>query len=184
MSEHGDGPIRPKSYKDAINSDYITAEDLGGKPVTVTITEVELRLLEGEDGRQRKRIILHMRGAQKAWVSNTTNNICLAAMFGDNPQAAIGKRITIAPEMTSVGGVRVLGIRVMGSPDLERDMTISIRLPRRKVTQRMLRRTGAAKAPAPEPAPPPRDDPDETFGRAREQVQDHPRERQPGEDDE
>jgi hypothetical protein len=140
MSEHGGNEkVYPTSYKQAINSDYVTAEDLQGRTVTVTITEIELRLLEGEDGKQRKRIICHLEGKQKAWVSNTTNNLCLAAMFGDDPQALRGKRVTIGPEMTSVGGKRVLGIRVIGSPDLAADKTVVIHLPRRKDTTRTLK---------------------------------------------
>lgn len=156
MSEHGPqagGVVHPTSYKQASNSEYITAEDLQGRPVTVTISEVLLVVMEGEDGKASNRFVYRMRGKDRKWVSNATNNACLQAMFGDDPQAVVGKRVTLIPEQVRVGGKPTLGIRVSGSPDLPRDTYAMVPAGRGKKRRRDLTvtRTGSDPAPAREP---------------------------------
>ena len=152
--EHDPKKVYPKSYDEASNSDYLASDDLDGKAITVTLVDMEKALLEGEDGKAKKRFIYTLKEHQKRWVSNTTNNMCLEAMFGADPAAALGHRVTLKAEPCKVGGKSTQGIRVQGSPDLAADKTISIKVTsRRRAEERTLRRTGGAPATNPPPAP-------------------------------
>lgn len=156
MSEHTtktDDKYRPDSWSEASNSQYITADDLQGRAVTVKVRDYELKMLEQEDGTTAARMVFWFEGKEKGWVSNKTNNLCLEAMFGA-PRDVIGKRITIHAETAENGKP---GIRVVGSPDLTRDLKLKIKLPKRKASFRTLTKTvvagdGGAKTAAPEPA--------------------------------
>lgn len=155
MSEHTPKTdvYRPTSWTEASNSQYIVAEDLQGKDVTLKIRDYELKDLEQEDGTTAPRMVIWFEGKVKGWVSNKTNNLCMEAMFGA-PSNLPGKRITIHEETAENGKP---GIRVVGSPDLERDMKLKIKLPKRKASFRTLKRTGAGTqtATASEPVPAP-----------------------------
>jgi len=149
MSEHANNKVVPTSWAQASNSDYITAADLCGREVTVKIREVELRELENDKGVPLNRIVLWFEGKDKGMVSNTTNNLILRAMFKtEDPRAIVGKRITIHPERVQFGRETVDGIRVIGSPDIASDITVEIKLPKKRAERRVLVKTGAATAPA------------------------------------
>lgn len=90
-------------------------------------------------------------------VVNSTNSQCLAAMFGPNPQDLVGHAITLCPEEDFFGKKKVPCIRIAGSPELECDMQVEIKLPRKKPKARTLRKTGGKQPPTQpkKPASPP-----------------------------
>lgn len=153
MSEH-ETVIRPTTWAAASNSEYITAADLEGHEVTVKIRAVELRKLENDKGEVSPRIVLWFVGKEKGMVSNTTNNLIMQAMFRTpNPQDIVGHSITIRSERVKFGRETVDGIRIVGSPDLERDIAVDVKLPRKKAERRTLIKTGAKPTTTPTPAP-------------------------------
>jgi hypothetical protein len=53
-------------------------------------------------------------------------------MFGDNFEGWVGKRVTLHAEPVMVSGKMQPGIRVTGSPDIEKPLTVKIKLAKRK----------------------------------------------------
>ena len=100
-------------YRTMFNKDYIGAWDLNGKDQTVTIERVEAReLVSGQARKKDKRPVAWFKGATKGFVMNTTNCRTVASMYGTNTDAWIGKKITIYPTVTDVGGQSTDCIRV------------------------------------------------------------------------
>lgn len=142
MAEHGkdDGWV-PKSYSEFTNSDYLSADDLQGREVTVTLERMIGKNLESNSGKVSPRLIFKLKGKSKSWVSNVTNNLCLAAMFGDEPGDAVGHRVVLrSEEVMGPGGKKVPGIRIAGSPDIDKDIKITIKLPHKSAQDRTLRK--------------------------------------------
>jgi hypothetical protein len=137
-------------------SKYIKAAEFGGKDRLVTITGVKLEELEREDGTKEVRGLVSVLETTKRWVLNVTNVKCLVALFGRETDRWTGKRVVLfpAPNDMSESGV---AIRVRGSLDIEKDVSFTLKLARKKPKQITLKafgkpqRSGAAAAPAPEP---------------------------------
>jgi hypothetical protein len=98
-------------YRTMFDRDYIGAWDLKGD-VTVTITSVEAKQLTAQGGRTSKKPIIHFDGKEKGFACNKTNAKTIAAMYGNDTAAWSGKRITIYPTQTQMGGETVDCIRV------------------------------------------------------------------------
>lgn len=123
--------------------EYIKAAEFKmGQEFTITIENVHREQLEQEDGRKRGKGIVSFKGKDKEWVSNKTNQICIAAMFGPMVKDWIGKRITLVVELVQIGPEKRPGFRVKGSPDIKEPVEATIKLPRRKPVKRMLVPTG------------------------------------------
>lgn len=122
---------KPISFDELYPGRFLKAADLRGQHVTVRIADVALDELEGEKGTKVQGIIF-LHNTDKQIVLNRTNGLCLKAMFGKTLSDWIGKRVTIKPDTTKLGRDTVDCIRIHGSPDIERDMVVSITLPRRK----------------------------------------------------
>jgi hypothetical protein len=142
---------------------FLKAGQLQGKKVTLKICDVHVEHLEGDAGKKWKGIISFERTDQQL-VLNRTNGTCLREMFGREVAKWIGRRITIYPAEWNGEPC----IRIWGSPELERDKTITIQLPRRKpqtMVMHAVRSTNGkapAKAASPEPqAAPPQADVDD-----------------------
>lgn len=150
-----------------IQGDYITADEFGGKEPTLTITKVALVKLEQDDGRAKNKGVVWFKGTERGWVLNRTNVLLLVALFGNETDAWIGKRVTLHAQAVKFGGETKNGIRVKGSPDLARAINVEVKLPRRKAQHVKLVPTGrpatqqaaqTASSPARQPEPPPIDD--------------------------
>jgi hypothetical protein len=116
---------------------FLKAGQLKGQKVTLTIASVHSEELEGETGK-KWRGVMTFAGKDAQLVLNRTNGECLKSMFGRTVKDWIGKRITLfASEWNGEPC-----IRIWGSPDIDRDKTISIQLPRRKPTQMVMHATG------------------------------------------
>jgi hypothetical protein len=126
---------------------FVKAADLNGKDATLTISAVVVDELIGDKGTETKGLI-SFQGAKKQLVLNKTNGLCLKQMFGRETDAWIGKRITIYPTTFNDEPC----IRIKGSPDLEKDITFELKLPRKKPKATTLKKTGAAPKQAEKPA--------------------------------
>jgi hypothetical protein len=129
-------------YRAMFRGDYIAAVELPeNREVTRTIREVRLVQMESEDGVSEKPVCFFAE-THRGWVLNRTNAECLAGMFGEETSRWQGKRVTLYRTTVQLGRERVPGIRVAGSPDIDRDITVKVKLPRRKPQPMTMRRTG------------------------------------------
>lgn len=139
---------KPTSYEDLYPGRFIHAADFKGARVTLRISEVNIEELEGDKGKQVKGILLFHK-TDKQMALNRTNGECLKGMFGRKPQDWVGKRVTFFP--APYDGNLPLDIteciRIYGSPDIQSDMKVTIRLPRKRAfTMTMCRVTREAAA--------------------------------------
>lgn len=98
-------------YRSMFDRKYIGAWDLGGKDVTVEIAKVVGEELRNRSGSNRKPVV-YFRNTEKGFALNKTNAGIIAAMYGNDTAAWVGKRITIYPTQTSFGSAQVDAIRV------------------------------------------------------------------------
>lgn len=99
-------------WKSMMDREWLFAFDLQGREVVVTIGEVKAGTLIGEGGRKSKKPVVRFTGKDKPLALNSTNAKTIAAMYGNDTDAWIGKRITIYPTTTEMGGQTVECIRV------------------------------------------------------------------------
>jgi hypothetical protein len=146
MSDHVDGPAQEPeaiSYREMRSSVYLTAEDLKNKPRVAKALKVTLRGLLDEKGAIQTRGVVKLDFTKfcKDWILNVTNAVCCEAMFGADPRAMVGKRITLAPEMDRLQGKPTMCVRVVGSPDIDKDFDCTIKLPRKTAKVKRLTKT-------------------------------------------
>jgi len=110
--------------------------------------------MENEKGAKEKGVI-HFKETDRGFVVNRTNAEALAAMFGRETEAWIGKRVKLAAIEVQFGTEKVPGIRVVGSPDIAAPVTFELKLPRKRPQRVTIQCTRAGGQPAPKAAPPP-----------------------------
>jgi hypothetical protein len=101
-------------WKAMMERDYLYAFDLQGKDVTLTIDKVTGGTLVGTGGKKTKKPLCFFREGQsgKPLALNSTNCKTIAALYGNDTDQWVGKRITIFPTTTQFGGDEVECIRV------------------------------------------------------------------------
>lgn len=99
-------------FRTMFDKDYLYAFMLNGREVTVEIARVQGGQIKGDGGKSSKKPICHFKGKDKPLALNVTNCKTIAAMYGNNTDNWIGKRITIYPTTTDFGGKTVDCIRV------------------------------------------------------------------------
>lgn len=103
------------NLNDAYPSRFLSAEDLNGQDVTVTITSVELeRIGQGKDAADK--LVIGFHGKKKQFVANKTNAKTIAKLHGDETDGWIGKRITLGPREVEFQGDMVTALRVSLKP--------------------------------------------------------------------
>lgn len=112
----------------AFPSNYLKADDLNGKAVTLTIEEVGI---EGIGKDKDQKLVIAFVGKQKKFVCNKTNAKTISKLHGEETDEWVGKRITIRPAEVEFQGEMVLSIRVSLQAPVE----------------------GSVKTPAPQPPP-------------------------------
>ena len=107
-----------------------------------TIASVDMDMLMGDDGKEQKKGVITFRETEFQITANKTNGLCLKAMFGRNVQDWIGKRVALFQgEWKGEPAVRIYG-----SPDITADITVEIKLPKRRATTMVMH--APRKAPA------------------------------------
>ena len=96
---------------EAFPSNYVTAADLGGKDVTLTIEDVTMQEL-GQGHDKENKLCIAFVGKQKAMVCNRTNANTIAKLYGDDTDNWLGQKITIGPREVEFKGEMVWAIRV------------------------------------------------------------------------
>ena len=102
-------------------SKYLTASDLKGKPVTVTIESATLDTLKTREGKEQTKTVLGFKGARKTLPLNATNWDAVAAITGeDDTERWPGHAIEIYPTTTTMQGKPVGCIRIR--PPAQREL--------------------------------------------------------------
>ncbi len=132
--------------------DYISANDFNGKDVTLTIIGVGKQEFEKEDGSGHEtRGVVAFKQTSRKWVLNKTNIQLLRAIW-PSVEDSIGHAVTLMPEKVKFGKEWVLGIRVKGSPDLDKPVDVAVKLPKRKaVNHKLIPTKKGEEQPLPEP---------------------------------
>jgi hypothetical protein len=128
---------KPRDFGDLYPGRFVRATDLKGAKPTVTIDDIDIEELQGDDGAKKVKCILTFRETEKKMVACKTVGLCLKAMFGTKLDAWKGRRIVLFEDVWN--GEPAL--RVFGSPDIREDMEIEIALPRRRPFKKILKRT-------------------------------------------
>jgi hypothetical protein len=94
--------------------EYLFAYDLGGQDRTVTIDRVVGGELTGTGGKKSKKPLCYFREVKsgKPLALNATNGKAIAAMYGNDTDEWIGKRVTMFATQTQMGGETVECIRI------------------------------------------------------------------------
>jgi hypothetical protein len=124
---------KPTVYDQLYPGRFIKAPELLGKKVTLTMTDVELEDLEGDDGKKTK-CIISFKETEKKLVACKTNGLCIKEMFGKVIADWIGKRITLYEDDWNGEPAT----RVWGSPDIAEEIKTTIALPRRRPFEKTL----------------------------------------------
>lgn len=139
-------------------SKFIKAAEFSGRDVTLTIKSIVIEELEKDNKTKERKGIVYFEKTPKGWVLNATNVKCLIALWGQETDAWVGKRVTLYPEANDMSETGV-AIRVRGSPDLQRDVTFTLKLAKKKPRNVTLKVTGSkAGTPGTAAAPPPPED--------------------------
>lgn len=132
---------KPLEWDDLYPGRFIRAVDLKERDVTLTLADIELEELVDPEGKTSVKTIFCFKETPKKHVACKTNGICVKAMFGKKLSDWIGKRVTFKQEPWNGEP----SIRVAGSPDIAADMMVTVSLPRRRPTERTLRKTAPRK---------------------------------------
>lgn len=118
---------KPASFDELYPGRFLKAALLRGKPATLTISDVDIEELVGDDGAKRKAILSFSETPLKL-VLCRTNGECIRAMFGSELAKWIGKKVTIHESQWNGEPC----IRVLGSPDITASIQAVVKLPRKK----------------------------------------------------
>lgn len=145
--------LNPSKYLGA--ADFEAPDWKYGKEPTLTIRHVQLESMEGElpkgsppgtPAPKETKGMITLDESPKGWLMNVTNARCLAAMFGTETNAWIGKRVTLHVEQVLSFGEWVPGVRIHGSPDLPANVAVTIKLRKKKTQTITLVKTGTSPA--------------------------------------
>ena len=136
---------KPSVFDQLYAGRFLKAGELLGKKPTLTITDVDLEELQGDDGTKKAKAIISFKETDKKLVACKTNGLCVREMFGKELAVWIGKRITIFEDQWNGEPC----IRIWGSPDIADEFEVTVALPRRRPFKKLMHKTAAA-TPKPE----------------------------------
>lgn len=103
-------------------SDQLNADDLIGGPLTITITEVEIRA-----GAEQPVTIRYQGDSGRPWKPCKSMCRVMVAVWGRDAKAYVGRRVTLFRDpAVKWGGLEVGGIRVSHMSDMRGDMTMAL----------------------------------------------------------
>lgn len=141
-------------YKALTPSPFLAAGDLGGpdfpQDATFEIVGESFDQLpsmkpgaKADDKETKGLIRLRFNGEiVKPWIANKTNTILIAKMLGEDTDGWRGHRVTLHAVPVKVGPKTEPGIRVKGSPEIDRAVTVEIKFRGRKAETFTLVPTG------------------------------------------
>lgn len=140
-------------WESRFKGEYISAAELGDRRPTFTIAKITISRVEDE--KKKKDVdkpVMWFKEIDRGWMYCKTTGHCCSAMFGEDDDAWVGKRITLyADPEVRFGSEQVGGIRIAGSPDIAKPMTVRIKFPKKKAYELQLVPT---RPPQQQPNPP------------------------------
>lgn len=137
MAEEREAPLpKPTVWDQLYPGRFIKAGELLGKKVTLTITDVSLERLIGDDGKKKVKGLLSFKETEKQMALCKTNGICIKAMFTAQLANWAGKRVTLFEDTWNGEPCT----RIWGSPDIPQDLDVEISLPRRRPFKKTMHR--------------------------------------------
>ncbi len=98
-------------------NDYLSAIELKGRDVTLTISSAVHELLQKRDGKSKKELVLRFEKTPKKFVVNKTNANSIAVFLKESEASKwVGKQITIYPTKCLAFGDMTDCIRVREKP--------------------------------------------------------------------
>lgn len=136
-------------------SNYFSVADFEDG-ATFKIVGIDFEEVEEQNNKTKKKGAIRLDGVGKPWLCNVTNVKCLVAMFGDETEAWINKRVTLCHERVMAFGEQTLGVRLRGSPDIANPVSVRLKLRKKREQVLTMQPTGAK---SPQPSPPKPDKP-------------------------
>ena len=96
---------------EAYPSKFLKADDLMGRTVNVTISEVSLENV-GNPGEADRKLVISFHGKEKKLVCNKTNAAVIGKLYGQDTDTWIGKPITLLAREVEFQGDTVWAVRV------------------------------------------------------------------------
>lgn len=96
----------------AYGSQYLSAADVGERKIKTEIEKSRNAVLKSDDGKERKRIVIWLKGVEKPMVLNSTNKNALVDAFGKNPANWKGKPVGLLTHPVMFAGKPVRGLRL------------------------------------------------------------------------
>jgi hypothetical protein len=134
MNEEVKKHPRPTVYDQLYPGRFIKAGELLGKKVTLTMTDIELEDLVGDDGAKKVKCIISFKESPKKLVACKTNGFCIKEMFGKELSQWVGKRISLFEDIWNGEPCT----RIWGSPDIAEEIEVTVDLPRRRPFKKMM----------------------------------------------
>lgn len=145
-------------WESRFKGEYLSSAELGDRRPTFTIKQItiirvdEEKPPEGEDApkvEKKKKVtdkpVMWFKEIDRGFMYCKTTGHSCAAMFGEDDDGWIGKRITLyADPNVRFGSEQVGGIRVAGSPDITKPLTVRIKFPKKRAFEVQLVPTKAA----------------------------------------
>jgi hypothetical protein len=119
---------KPSTFDQLYAGRFLKAGELLGKKPTLTISDVDLEDLIGDDGKKKSKAIISFKETEKKLVACKTNGLSIKAMFGKSLADWVGKRITLFEDTWNGEPCT----RIWGSPDIAEELQVEISLPRRR----------------------------------------------------
>lgn len=133
---------KPTVFDQLYPGRFLKAGELLGKKPSLTITEVDIEELQGDDGAKKVKAIISFKETEKKLVACKTNGVCIKEMFGKELAGWIGKRVTIFEDIWNGEPC----IRVWGSPDLAEEIEVTVSLPRRRPFKKTMHKMEAKRS--------------------------------------
>lgn len=137
MSDAPPKPLKkPLDWDELYPGRFLKAGQLGDRKPTLTIASVDVERLQDDKGGEKVKGVISFREVPYQWALNKTNGLVLRELFGRSLEGWVGRRVTLYRGAVESGSQKGNpAVRVWGSPELERDRTITIALPRKKPFQ-------------------------------------------------
>lgn len=97
---------------DVFPSKYVKTADLNGRVVTLTIKGLAIEQMTNHSNEMERKPVLYFEKATKGLVLNRTNAMTIAALYGDESDDWVGKRISIYATKVRAFGSMQDAIRV------------------------------------------------------------------------
>lgn len=139
---------KPRDFDDLFKGRFLKAGNFGDQKVTLTIVDVNTEKLAGDDGQEKTKGILSFKETELGLVLNKTNATCIRELFGRELSKWLGRKVTFfASEWNGEPC-----IRCWGSPELDADKRIEVRLPKRKPISMVLHAVRSKPSAEPKPS--------------------------------